>query len=185
MLRFRIEEYESQLNLSQRWWLVLWLCMSQGIAFLFTLLVFIVPYEKLIEFHEYAYLIYVIPVLPVLRLVSKLYRFYKRRTFSFVKHEDALYQKKKLVTQLSAISRLELFYKERGENEVILLQLVTVEGEIIVLAQGNGFILKDLGIRIAKFLSIEFINTNSLYDRVIWGGVSASEPDIRFMEEGM
>lgn len=115
MLRFKIEQSEGHLNLSQRWWFILWLCMSQGIAFLFTLLVFMIPYKKLIEFHEYAYLIYVIPILPVLSLIGKLYRFYKRRTFSFVKQEDALYQKKKLIAQLSAISRLELFYKVRAK----------------------------------------------------------------------
>lgn len=69
---------------------------------------------------------------------------------------------------------------------MILLQLVTLENEVIVLVRGSGLSnLEALGIQIAKFLSIEFINTNPLYDPIIWGGVDASESEIRHLENGM
>ncbi|MGB0431284.1 MAG: hypothetical protein ACPGLV_12485 [Bacteroidia bacterium] len=145
------------------------------------------PYDSLVQFHEYAYFIYFLPLLPALLVIKGVLTFFYYFKYSFVKNEDAIYRNKKLIAQLSSIKILELYYKGDHERTVTFIRLVTVENQRITIFKsfGNSHSLTKIGISIAKFLNIEFINTHPHYDRIIWGGVNASEKDISFLENRM
>lgn len=187
VIRFKIEQTENSLTLGHRWYYVMWLWFSEGLGILASLLVFVIPLETLQALHKYAFLIYAIPLFLLLRLIKRLYRFHKRKTYKFVKNEDALYGGRKILTQLSLIRQLELADKGSDENHIVFIQLVSIENEKIILLESNrsSKSLIKAGITIAKFINVEFLNTNSLYDRIIWGGVNASDAEIKFLENDM
>jgi hypothetical protein len=184
MLRFKIVKHQDQLIISQTWFSLFIIVIAQLIIVAVSLLVLLLPRHLLDGYNEYAFLIYFVPIIPILHLIHKVFQFIKYRSYLFDKREDALKNGNKILAQLSFIKRVDLVFEGDFERQKVYLRLVIEAAENLRLKLPNTTLknTKKLGLAIAKFLSIEFINTHPHYDTIIWGGVNASEKDISFLE---
>jgi len=159
--------------------------MLKVFVFLFSLLIWILPYNQLIELHKYAFFVYFLPIFPLIKVFKKGYELISKHRFIFNKKTDQIFFDDRLINRISNVKQLEWNARSSTDIDESLLELKTYDNLKITLSSTINSLNSEhleVGRQLAKFLKVKFLNNRPYEKEVLWGNFDVDQKDIDQIE---
>ena len=184
-MKFKIIRTNHSLKIEQNVSSIFVNYLNSIFGFFFSFIVFLFPYDQLVEINKYAYLVYLLPVIPLIGILKRIPQIGTGHSYVFDQKKNGLYYNEKKLDKLTNLLQVEWNIDAVTDHEESYLDLRTKNGETYRISTTSNFMNKEhleLGRTIAKFLFVEFINNNPLEKEVLWGKFNVDEKSINQIE---
>lgn len=138
----------------------------------------------LIEKNQLLLGLYLIPIFTLPIVIKSIRPLINRWTLEFDLKTESILLNNKVLSDFKTIERLELKYEvSRNENTHFLLLEVQNQNPILLMQNDKRAILENYGMRISKFISIDFWYKDPRRSEMLWNKQKSKPNEVDYLDK--